>query len=66
LKRIGDKVSNMLYGTLFTNYFARRNTGFAEQTDDVIDVIFLGILSDKERSRVLDHASINQLPEKDN
>jgi AcrR family transcriptional regulator len=53
IKRIGDKISNMLYGTLFTNYFMRRNESFEDQSDDVLEVIMLGILSDKERANKL-------------
>ena len=50
VKRIGDKISNMLYGTLFTNCFARGNSSFEEQSDDVIDIIFQGLLTGKERA----------------
>lgn len=52
-ERIGDKINNMLYGTLFTNYFMRGNASFEEQADDVMEVIFCGVLSDKERVNYL-------------
>jgi AcrR family transcriptional regulator len=56
LRKIPDRqfettINNMLYGTLFTNYFARRNMTFEEQTKDVVDVIFFGVLSDAERAK---------------
>ena len=49
VRRIGDKISNMLYGTLFTTYFAGGSVGFEEQAEDAIEIIFLGILSNSER-----------------
>jgi AcrR family transcriptional regulator len=49
-KHLEDTINNMLYGTLFTNYFARRDTTFEEQTDDIVEVIFYGVLSDAERT----------------
>jgi AcrR family transcriptional regulator len=51
LKRIGNKLNNMLYGTLFTNSFMRGNTSYEEQADAIIEIIFCGILSDAERQR---------------
>lgn len=48
--RITDVVSNLLYGAMFTNYFAGRRKSLADQADDVLDIFFNGILSDSERS----------------
>lgn len=43
--RVLNVVSDFLYGTMFTNYFAGRKTSLATQAGDVIDVLFNGLLS---------------------
>lgn len=48
-----DVLSNAVYGTMFTNYFAGRKTSFARQAHDVLEMIFNGILAEPERSRRL-------------
>jgi AcrR family transcriptional regulator len=47
--RITDVVSDLLYGTMFTNYFAGRRKSLAEQADDILDILFLGLLTPRER-----------------
>lgn len=47
--RIIDVMSNLLYGTMFTNYFAGKQKSFEEETQDILDIVFNGILSTKER-----------------
>lgn len=47
--RITDVTSDLLYGAMFTNYFAGRRRPLSEQADDILDLIFNGILSDDER-----------------
>jgi AcrR family transcriptional regulator len=63
VERISDVVGNVLYGTMFTNYFAGQRKPVAEQARDILDIIFRGVLSEPERagkeagevlSRVLD------------
>jgi AcrR family transcriptional regulator len=49
--RIIDIVGDLLYGTMFTNYFAGRGKPFAAQARDVLDVVFNGILTPAERRR---------------
>ncbi|MGD0389400.1 MAG: TetR/AcrR family transcriptional regulator [Tepidisphaeraceae bacterium] len=49
LDRIIDVLGDVLYGTMFTNHFAGRKKPFQAQAEDVLDVVFNGILSDKER-----------------
>jgi AcrR family transcriptional regulator len=51
VERITDVISDLLYGTIFTNYFSGRRKLPAEQASDVIDIIRFGILSDSERIR---------------
>jgi AcrR family transcriptional regulator len=47
--RITDVISNLLYGTMFTNYFTGQQKSFEAQAQDIADVVFHGILSDEER-----------------
>jgi AcrR family transcriptional regulator len=50
--RISDVVGNLIYGTMFTNYFAGPGKPVAEQARDILEVVFRGILSDSERARL--------------
>lgn len=47
--RITDVISNLLYGTMFTNYFIGQRKSVEEQAQDILDVVFHGILSESER-----------------
>jgi AcrR family transcriptional regulator len=49
--RITDVIGDLLYGTIFTNYFAGPRKPLDAQAADIIDVVFGGILSDGERRR---------------
>ena len=48
---ISDVVGDLLYGSMFTNYFNGPRKPLEEQADDIIDVVFHGILSGPERQR---------------
>jgi AcrR family transcriptional regulator len=50
-EKFNDVMSDLLYGTMFTNYFARRNRPTAEQANDIYDFAMFGILSDSEREK---------------
>jgi len=52
LERITNVVGDLLYGTMFTNYFTRRFHCVEEQTRDILDITFFGILSESERKRL--------------
>jgi AcrR family transcriptional regulator len=54
VERITDVVGNLLYGTMFTNYFTHERPSVEAQTRDILDIVFHGILSDSERRRILD------------
>jgi len=47
--RISDVLSDLCYGTMFTNYFTGHRKPFDVQAQDILDVVFHGILSDSER-----------------
>jgi len=49
VSRITDIISDLLYGTIFTNHFANRRKRLATQAKDVLDVLFHGILTEEER-----------------
>ena len=48
IDRILDVIGDILYGVVFTNYFAGRTKTMKEQAKDVLDIYFNGILSDSE------------------
>lgn len=45
VERITTVLGDLLYGTMFTNFFAGRRKGSAAQADDVLDVVLHGILT---------------------
>jgi len=49
--RILDVLGNLMYGTMFTNFFTGPNKSFEEQARDIVDITFFGILSRKEQRR---------------
>jgi AcrR family transcriptional regulator len=49
--RILDVLGDLLYGTMFTNYFSGRQTSLETQAQDILDVVFHGILSEAGRKR---------------
>jgi len=46
VERILDVVSDLLYGTIFTNHFSGRTKSFERQARDILDVFFRGVLVD--------------------
>src|SRR4051794_37752286 len=48
---ISNTVGDLLYGTMFANYFTGPRKPPAEQARDIIDIVFHGILSEPERRR---------------
>ncbi|MFH1747852.1 MAG: TetR/AcrR family transcriptional regulator [Planctomycetota bacterium] len=51
LERITDVLGDLLYGAMFTNHFAGRRRSFEQQGEDILDVVFRGILTDRERKK---------------
>jgi AcrR family transcriptional regulator len=49
VERITEVMSQLLYGTIFINYFTGQNKSPAAQAEDIVDIVFHGILSEKER-----------------
>lgn len=48
VERITDIISRLLYGTIFFNYFAGEPRPAEKQASDILDVLFHGILTEKE------------------
>jgi AcrR family transcriptional regulator len=51
ISRIKDVLSDLVYGTMFTNYFSGRHKPLEEQARDILDIVFHGLLTDAERRR---------------
>jgi AcrR family transcriptional regulator len=51
VERISDVIGNLMYGTMFTNFFNGQVKPSEEQAKDILDIVFLGILSETERDR---------------
>jgi AcrR family transcriptional regulator len=50
VERITDFVSNLVYGTMFTNYFAGRTESISHQCESILDLLFQGLLVRSEDS----------------
>lgn len=65
VERITAMVGNLLYGTIFTNYFSGQAKSVDMQTADVIDLVFRGILTRAELERMgMSNDSTTQLSTK--
>ena len=47
--RLLDVLGDLVYGAMFTHYFSGQHKPLAEQAQDILDLIFFGILSETER-----------------
>jgi AcrR family transcriptional regulator len=51
VERITDVFGQLMYGTMFTNYFTGQKEPAEKQARDILDIVFHGILTEKERSK---------------
>lgn len=51
VERITDVLSDLLYGTMFTNYFTGQRRPAEVQARDIFDIVFRGILTQAEQKR---------------
>ena len=51
VERITDVFSDLVYGTMFTNYFTGPRQPVEAQAQDILDIMFHGILSESEARR---------------
>ena len=49
VERVTGVMGDLLYGTMFTNFLTGRRRPFEDQAQDILDVVFNGILTDRER-----------------
>jgi len=56
-ERILDVLGNLVYGTAFTNYFAGRRSSLDQQVEDILDVLFHGLLAPEKPDRRSSRAS---------
>jgi AcrR family transcriptional regulator len=52
VERITDVVGNLIYGTMFTNFFTGQAKPVEQQAQDILDVVFRGILTEREKARI--------------
>jgi AcrR family transcriptional regulator len=50
-EKFHNVIGDLLYGTMFTNYFARRKRDTAEQAKDIYEMLLYGLLNDSEREK---------------
>jgi AcrR family transcriptional regulator len=50
VEKIITTLSNLVYGTMYTTYFIGHRKSLVSQTDDILDIVFQGILSPSERN----------------
>ena len=50
-EQITDVLGNLVYGTMFTNYFTGQVKSSEAQARDILDIVFHGILTRRERCR---------------
>ncbi len=50
---INNVLGDLLYGTMFTNYFTGRRRSLEEQADEILEVVLVGLLTDAERTQRL-------------
>jgi AcrR family transcriptional regulator len=51
VEKITDVMSDLCYGTMFTNYFSGPRKPFDAQARDILEIVFFGILSESERQK---------------
>jgi AcrR family transcriptional regulator len=51
VERVLDVMGDLLYGTMFTNHMMGRDKPYEEQAQNILDVVFNGILTDEETAR---------------
>ena len=51
VERITDVFGDLMYGTMFTNYFTGRRKAPEDQAQAIMDIMFRGILSEMEQRR---------------
>lgn len=45
VERVVNVISNLVYGTMFTNYFAGSTSTLSDQCEEILDIVYHGMLS---------------------
>ncbi|MGO9598835.1 MAG: TetR/AcrR family transcriptional regulator [Isosphaeraceae bacterium] len=59
VEQITNVVGNLIYGTMFTNYFIGQAKPVEEQAQEILDIVFRGILTQSELARLESAAAGN-------
>jgi AcrR family transcriptional regulator len=59
VEQITNVVGNLIYGTMFTNYFIGQAKPVEEQAQEILDIVFRGILPQSELARLESAAAGN-------
>lgn len=51
-EEVTQTISNLLYGTIFTTYFARHGQSFESLAKQVLSLVFAGIMGEEERQNL--------------
>jgi hypothetical protein len=51
VERVMDVIGDLLYGTMLRNHMMGRDKPYEQQAQDILDVVFNGILTEQEKSR---------------
>jgi hypothetical protein len=52
VEQITNVVGNLIYGTMFTNYFIGQAKPVQEQAQEILDIVFRGIVTERELARL--------------
>ena len=52
VEQITNVVGNLIYGTMFTNYFIGQAKPVEDQAQEILDIVFRGILTESELARL--------------
>jgi len=61
-ERLSEFMNYVLYGAMFTNYFKGRAKSISEQTREILDIVWLGMLSEPERAKRLVPQAVEARP----
>jgi hypothetical protein len=50
-EQMADFMGYVIYGAMFTNYFKGREKSLADQTREILDIVWFGSVSDAERAK---------------
>ena len=65
VQRVHDVIGDLLYGTIFTNYFAGRGKPLDQQVSDVLDVLFNGLLVCRDLTATTEGQKPQERPERE-